>query len=74
MYRKQNSRFFHYPSDGSKSVILIHGWGVRAVFMDRLAHYFLQEGYSVWNYDYPTSKYHIPEHEETNDLNVLTTE
>ena len=62
MYRKQNSRFFHYPSDGSKSVILIHGWGVRAVFMDRLAHYFLQEGYSVWNYDYPTSKYHIPEH------------
>ena len=58
----RKSSFIRYRGTENDTVILIHGWGVRAVFMERLAKYFLAEGFSVWNYDYPTSKYHIPEH------------
>ncbi|MEG1979117.1 MAG: alpha/beta fold hydrolase [Victivallaceae bacterium] len=45
-----------------KNVLLIHGWGVRANSMERLALYLTQAGFQVWSYDYPTSKRSIPEH------------
>lgn len=45
-----------------KAVFLIHGWGVRAVSMMRLASALADEGFTVYNYDYPTSKRNIEEH------------
>jgi len=45
-----------------KAVFLIHGWGVRAVAMGRLASALADEGFTVYNYDYPTSKRNIGEH------------
>ena len=44
------------------AVFLIHGWGVRAVAMARLASALADEGFTVYNYDYPTSKRNIREH------------
>ena len=46
----------------TKAVFLIHGWGVRAVAMARLASALADEGFTVYNYDYPTSKRNIREH------------
>ena len=46
----------------TKLVFLIHGWGVRAVAMARLASALADEGFTVYNYDYPTSKRNIQEH------------
>ena len=46
----------------TKAVFLIHGWGVRAVAMARLASALADEGFTVYNYDYPTSKRKIGEH------------
>lgn len=46
----------------TKAVFLIHGWGVRAVSMARLAAALAEEGFTVYNYDYPTSKRNIREH------------
>ena len=48
----------------TKAVFLVHGWGVRAVAMARLASALADEGYTVYNYDYPTSKRNIREHSE----------
>ncbi|MBR4254969.1 MAG: alpha/beta fold hydrolase [Lentisphaeria bacterium] len=48
----------------TKAVFLIHGWGVRAVAMARLASALADEGFTVYNYDYPTSKRKIGEHSE----------
>ena len=47
-----------------KAVFLIHGWGVRAVAMGRLASGLADAGFTVFNYDYPTSKRNIREHSE----------
>ena len=47
-----------------KAVFLIHGWGVRAVAMARLASALADEGFTVFNYDYPTSKRNIREHSD----------
>ena len=47
---------------GVKAVFLIHGWGVRAAAMMRLAAALAGEGFTVYNYDYPTSKRNIEEH------------
>ena len=49
---------------GTKAVFLIHGWGVRAVSMARLASALADEGFIVYNYDYPTSKRNIEAHSE----------
>ena len=38
-----------------KSAFLLHGWGVRAKSMEALAERLAAEGYTVYNYDYPTS-------------------
>lgn len=46
----------------AKAVFLIHGWGVRAAAMTRLAAALAEEGFTVYNYDYPTSKRNIEEH------------
>lgn len=46
----------------TKAVFLIHGWGVRAASMTRLASALADEGFTVCNYDYPTSKRNIREH------------
>ena len=48
----------------TKAVFLIHGWGVRAVAMLRLASALADAGFTVYNYDYPTSKRNIREHSE----------
>ena len=48
----------------TKAVFLLHGWGVRAVAMARLASALADEGFTVYNYDYPTSKRNIKEHSE----------
>ena len=48
----------------TKAVFLIHGWGVRAVSMARLASALADEGFTVYNYDYPTSKRNIRDHSD----------
>ena len=52
------------PEQERKAVFLIHGWGVRAVAMGRLATALAGEGFTVYNYDYPTSKRNIREHSD----------
>ena len=47
-----------------KAVFLIHGWGVRAVSMDDLAHALADLDFSVFNYDYPTAERNIEEHSQ----------
>lgn len=49
---------------GRTAVFLIHGWGVRAVAMARLASPLADKGFTVFNYDYPTSKRNIGAHSE----------
>ena len=44
------------------AVFLIHGWGVRAAAMGRLAAALAEAGYAVFNYDYPTSRRSIADH------------
>ena len=39
-----------------RSVILIHGWGVRASSMQKLADALAEEGFDAYNYDYPSAK------------------
>ncbi len=58
--------FYRFQAgDGKKgTVILLHGWGVRAFAMTELAVFLQRQGYHVLNYDYPTSKRHIREHAE----------
>ena len=48
----------------SKAVFLVHGWGVRAVAMARLAAALADEGFTVFNYDYPSSKRNIQGHSD----------
>lgn len=47
-----------------RAVFLIHGWGVRGIAMARLADALADEGFIVYNYDYPTSKRSIKEHSD----------
>ena len=53
-----------FPSNKrkTKAVFLLHGWGVRAASMTRMASALADEGFTVYNYDYPTSKRNIREH------------
>jgi pimeloyl-ACP methyl ester carboxylesterase len=48
-------------SRSGRSVVLVHGWGVREQAMNRLAVALAREGYDVYNYDYPSSRYGIAE-------------
>ncbi len=69
-YFERGYRFYKLESvtsaggHGAKAVFLIHGWGVRAVAMARLASALADEGFAVYNYDYPTSKRNIKAHAE----------
>ena len=47
-----------------KTVFLIHGWGARAASMQPLARALCWAGYTVFNYDYPSSRRNIEEHAE----------
>ena len=47
-----------------KPVFLIHGWGVRAVSMEKLAHALTEPGFTVFNYDYPTAERNIEAHSQ----------
>ena len=49
-------------SQGIKAVFLIHGWGVRATSMEHLAYALTVMGFTVFNYDYPSSRRNIEEH------------
>ena len=44
------------------TVILIHGWGVRASSMQELAESLAQRGFDAYNYDYKSSKRRLREH------------
>lgn len=48
----------------TNAVFLVHGWGVRAVSMEPLASALADDGFTVYNYDYPTSKRSIGAHSE----------
>lgn len=56
--------FSRHPGNEEKNVVLIHGWGVRASSMAALAEMLHRAGYSVLNYDYPSSKKSIRRHAE----------
>lgn len=52
-------RFFKYSCDLPEkkgSVVLLHGWGCRAIVMEWLAKGLANLGYDAYCYDYPTSK------------------
>ena len=63
-YFSSGECFYRYlAGDGNKgTVVLLHGWGVRAFAMTELAVFLQRQGYHVLNYDYPTSKRTIRDH------------
>ena len=65
-YADDGYRFSHFAPKvkTGRTVVLIHGWGVRAISMQDLARRLALEGYDVYNYDYPTSKKEIASHVE----------
>ncbi len=56
--------FSRHEGNNSETVILIHGWGVRSNSMANLAEMLHHCGYTVLNYDYPSSEKHIERHAE----------
>lgn len=56
------NRFYRYPGTNGETVILIHGWNVRASYVSRLAVFLQSNGYSVLNYDYATNTLNVKEH------------
>ena len=63
-YLDDGYAFSRYPGSGEGTAVLIHGWGVRSHAMARLADMLHREGYTVLNYDYPTSQKRIEQHAE----------
>jgi len=47
---------------GERTAFLIHGWGVRAASMEPLADALAANGFTVFNYDYPSSRRGIEDH------------
>ena len=45
-----------------RSVMLIHGWGVRARSMQELADALAEEGFDAYNYDYPSAEATLADH------------
>ena len=66
-YMDKGCRFsrMEAPRPSGRSVILIHGWGVRAISMQKLAHALVQQGFDTYNYDYPTSECNLESHCQT---------
>ncbi len=63
-YLDDGYSFSRYDGSKAETVILIHGWGVRASSMTDLAEMLNDAGYTVLNYDYPSSETHIERHAE----------
>lgn len=63
-YMDNGCRFSKTPAAErtGHTVILIHGWGVRAYSMHKLAEAMAQNGYDAYNYDYPTSEFSLKDH------------
>lgn len=64
-YLDKGFRFAKTPAVGKstgQTVVLIHGWGVRARSMQELADSLAQHGYDAYSYDYPSSKCTLSEH------------
>ena len=58
----KGNRFFYYPGTNGETVILIHGWSVRASFFSQMAEFLQSNGYTVLNYDYATETLNIRNH------------
>lgn len=59
-----DNSFAKYPTSASErkgSVILVHGWGCRAIAMEPPAKILTQFGYDAYCYDYQSALYSIPE-------------
>ena len=64
-YLDNGYSFSRYAGNDFETVILLHGWGVRSSSMADLAKMLHREGgYTVLNYDYPSSEKHIEQHAE----------
>lgn len=63
-YLDEGYTFSRYAGSGDATVVLLHGWGVRSSSMDDLAKMLNNSGYSVLNYDYPSSEKSIEQHSE----------
>ena len=63
-YLDEGYAFSHYPGTKNETAILIHGWGVRAHSMSQHAKMLQKAGYTVLNYDYPSSEKRIEHHAE----------
>ena len=63
-YLDKGYAFSHYQGTKDETAVLIHGWGVRAHSMSRLAKMLHNNGYTVLNYDYPSSEKRIEQHAE----------
>ena len=50
------------PAHTDCTVILIHGWGVRATSMQDLANSLAEHGFDAYNYDYKSGKRRLCEH------------
>jgi len=56
--------FAKYPTSAplhKGSVVLVHGWGSRAIFMEDAAKILAEFGYDAYCYDYQSALYSIPE-------------
>ncbi len=56
--------FYRYRGKSQATVVLIHGWAVRASSLEPFARFLQRENFNVLNYDYPTSEKNIREHAE----------
>ena len=65
-YLDNGYRFIKYPSNGraERTVILIHGWGVRSRSMKPLAEALASHHCDCYSYDYPSSKKSLKENVE----------
>jgi hypothetical protein len=63
-YFDQGYRFSKVPADDTtgKTVILIHGWGVRAYSLQKLAEALAGQGFNAFNYDYHSAERSIASH------------
>lgn len=63
-YLDNGYSFSRYGGTNSETIIMLHGWGVRANSMAEQAEMLNHRGWTVLNYDYPSSEKHIEQHAE----------
>ncbi len=63
-YFDDGCRFSYTPAKRGtgRTVVIIHGWGVRARSMQELAYALADHGFDCYNYDYPTAQSRLEEH------------